>query len=502
VHVVWFKRDLRVRDHAPLAAAARSGAVLPLFVFEPELLTAPDYSERQVHFLLSCLRDLDAALRARGAALVTRVGRLPDVFDTLRADGLAIASIHAHEETGNAISYARDRRVRRWAREHGILMHEAPHGGVVRRLASRDAWAEEWRARTTAPLIAVPRTLTMTTHVDVPTLPDRAALVRRGIPLGPDVVDAQSPVGGERAGRALFRSFLWERGRDYRTQMGSPTDAPSVCSGLSAHLAYGTLSVRQAWHGARHRAAELESPAQVDRVWVRSLESFAARLQWRDHFMQKLEDEPSLEYQNVCRAYDGLRDETDSSRLDGWAAGQTGYPLIDACMRALAATGWLPFRMRAMVMSFAAYHLWQHWREPSLVLARAFTDYEPGIHYSQCQMQSGTTGINTFRIYNPYLQHARYDAQHVFVRRWVPELAALPDAYLIRPELTPPLEQQMAGCIIGRDYPLPIVAHETAYAAAKERMYHRRAEPQTRVAARAVYEKHGSRAQPLAERDL
>jgi deoxyribodipyrimidine photo-lyase len=501
VQLVWFKRDLRVRDHAPLRAACAAGPVLALYVYEPELLAAPDMDGRHLTFLNECLRDLELSLRQRGGALVTRVGRMPDVLDELRAAGVSIAAIHAHEETGNGLSYARDRRVRAWARVAAIPVYEQPNDGVVRRLSSRDVWAAEWSSRMRAPLVNAPARIPSIPPIVSDGVLDAAALEAHGVRVRPDLTTVRQS-GGERVGRELLRTFLWERGRDYRRTMASPMHGPDVCSRISPHLAFGTLSVRQAVRGTEARAAELTTDRGADQVWLRSLGSFLARLQWRGHFMQKLEDEPALEYQNVCDAYDGLRSTVpDPERLGAWSEGRTGYPLIDACMRSVAATGWLPFRMRAMVMSFAAYHLWLHWREPALVLARWFTDYEPGIHYSQCQMQSGTTGINTFRIYNPYLQHERYDATHAFVRRWVPELAPLPDAYLIRPSEAPLMEQQMAGCIIGRDYPQPIVPHEAAYQAAKEAMYVRRRAPGTREAARAVYERHGSRRQPWQQRD-
>jgi deoxyribodipyrimidine photo-lyase len=505
LHLVWFKRDLRVRDHAPLVAAASAGRVLAVYVYEPELLEARDADGRHLTFLADCLRELDAALRARGSALVTRVGRLPDMFATLHAEH-PIAAIHAHEETGNALSYARDRRVRAWAREQGVRVLETPSNGVVRRLPSRDGWAAQWQARMEQTPLAAPARIVGAADVASDGILDAAALRARGVRVGDDETCERLP-GGERAGRAMLKSFLFERGRDYRRTMASPLVAPDTCSRISAHLACGTLSIRQAVHGAQYRARQLHEAAADgaprDRVWLQSLESFVSRLHWHCHFIQKLEDEPTIEWQNVCRAYDGLRDETpDAERLSAFVEGRTGYPFVDACLRSLAATGWLPFRLRAMLISFAAHHLWLHWRAPGLVLARWFTDYEPGIHYSQCQMQSGTTGINTFRIYNPYLQHERFDATGAFVRRWVPELAALPDAALVRPQDTPPLEQQMAGCVIGRDYPLPIVDHATAYRHAQTALFARRAEPATRAAARAVYEKHGSRAQPLATRPL
>ena len=162
-------------------------------------------------------------------------------------------------------------------------------------------------------------------------------------------------------------------------------------------------------------------------------------------------------------------------------------------MRSVAATGWLTFRMRAMVVSFASYHLWLHWRRPAMWLAKHFLDYECGIHYSQIQMQSGVTGINTVRIYSPIKQTLDQDPDGVFIKQWVPELADLPAEYLAEPWNCPPLMQQIYGVTIGQDYPLPIVDHATATKAARDRIFARRKQDAVREEARRVFIKHGSR---------
>lgn len=170
--------------------------------------------------------------------------------------------------------------------------------------------------------------------------------------------------------------------------------------------------------------------------------------------------------------------------LTAWQQGQTGYPMVDACMRSLIATGWLNFRMRAMLMSFASYHLWLHWRLPALHLARQFTDYEPGIHYAQAQMQSGTTGINTIRIYNPIKQSLDQDPNGVFIKRWVPELRDVPIGFIHQPWHFP---DKMNG------YPLPIVDEKAARQAASAKLYALRKPRQHALAAQRIVDKHGSR---------
>lgn len=313
--------------------------------------------------------------------------------------------------------------------------------------------------------------------------------------------------GGRAEAMSLLHTFLCERGEDYRRAMSNPNEAERACSRLSAHLAFGTLSNREAYQAARRRARELRDAMATTPAasrpslvrWQQSLVSFASRLEWRDHFVQKLETEPALEYRPYSSLYEDVWPaEPDVARLDAWRTGHTGYPLVDACMRSLEATGWLTFRMRAMVMSFASHYLWLHWRHAGMVLARAFVDYEPGIHWMQCQMQAGSTGINTIRIYNPVKQAEEHDAEGSFVRRWVPELASLPTADLHRPWDTPSLVQQMHGVRIGDGYPLPIVPHESAYARARDVLHAVKERAQRTGESARVWERHGSRRTPLA----
>lgn len=212
--------------------------------------------------------------------------------------------------------------------------------------------------------------------------------------------------------------------------------------------------------------------------------------------MQKLEDAPAIEHRCLHPAHEGLR-ETDPARLAAWTAGETGLPMVDACMRALASTGWLNFRMRAMVACVAGYHLWMDWRDYGPPLARLFTDYEPGIHWPQLQMQAGTTGINTTRVYNPVKQQTDHDPQGTFVRRWLPELAGVPLAALHRPWTLDRAAQRAAGCVLGRDYPEPIVDHVAAAREAKARLYAaRRADADYQVHKAEIVTRHASRKRP------
>src|SRR4051812_16827094 len=326
VQIVWFKRDLRVADHAPLAEAAALGPVLPLFVVEPGLWGQPDMSGRQFAFVGECLANMRERLAVLGQPLVVRHGAAEAVLEDLR-QSLPVAALWSHEETGNAWTFGRDRRVRAWAAQHGIPWHERRQTGVVRRLASRDGWAHNWDQRMRSPRVWTPARLTPVPGVD-PGAIEAPGLAADLCPL--------RQAGGRSAARDTLRSFLTARGRPYRRSMSSPHDGARHCSRLSPHLAWGTLSMREVLQAAESRLRSL-GPAG-DPEWHGSLVSFTGRLRWHCHFMQKLESELAVESRGFHPAYEGLRGH-DPERLAAWAEGRTGWPFVDACMRMLQATG-------------------------------------------------------------------------------------------------------------------------------------------------------------------
>ncbi len=488
--VVWLKRDLRSRDHAPLAAAAAADEALALYVVEPAWLASPECHPRHVAWTLAALAELRQALAARGLPLVVRVGDVPQAFDALRRE-FAFTHLFSHEETGPGWTYDRDRAVAAWCRARGVAWQEFAHTGVIRRLRSRNGWAQRWQQRMDAPEIPMPAGW-RGARVPVEALPSLRDL---------DLPAVEPPTAaGERAAWATLASFLAARGRGYRRHLSSPLAAADGCSRLSEHLAFGTISMRGVHQATAARIAALAGGDADERRFAHDLRGFAGRLRWHCHFMQKLEDEPAIEHRHFARTFDGLRpgdgadwDGDAQRRFDAWREGRTGYPMVDACMRSLVATGWLNFRMRAMLVSFASYHLWLHWRPTGLHLARQFLDFEAGIHWSQMQMQSGTTGINTLRIYSPTKQALDHDADGTFIRRWVPELEGVPAAFVAEPWRMPADVQRRAGCVIGRDYPAPIVDDRAAVTHAKDRLYALRATQEARAEADAIQDRHGSR---------
>jgi len=463
--------------------------VLPLFIVEPELWHLPDMSARHWAFARECLHDLKHELAALGQPLIVRVGDVTEVLDIL-SSCFQISALWSHEETGNQWTFARDKRVAMWCRAHGIPWHEIQQNGTQRRLKRRTGWAQSWDNLMAEKVTRVPE-LTPLSDLETGAIP-----TARDLQLSADPCpDRQA--GGRKQAVACLYSFLHERGEHYQRAMSSPLEGANACSRLSPYLAWGVVSMREVAQATWNRQVVLNETQQGSiRNWRAALKSFSGRLHWHCHFIQKLEDEPRIEFENLHPAYDGLRNrEPDRHHLAAWSEGETGLPFVDACMRSLTATGWLNFRMRAMVMAVASYHLWLDWRQPGAHLARHFTDYEPGIHWPQVQMQSGTTGINTVRIYNPVKQGYDQDPSGVFVRRWVPELAKIDDRYLHEP-----WKAENAGTVLGKDYPFPIINHLESAKDARQKIWGVRRGADFRAAAKSIQEKHGSRKQRVATR--
>jgi len=505
LQVVWFKRDLRLTDHAALhaalTAAAGRGPTLGLVVYEPSLWSLPDASGRHAAFYAEALADLLKEAQACGLPMLVVKGEMLEVLQTFLAASGDGFHLHSHEETGNWASFERDKFVASWCRDHGVSWFELPQNNVVRRLKDRDQWARHWDERMTQPIQARPDELLSANRALTQQWLDRlqpafsgqlfGSLVTAGAhssALRPwlDQAAADDCPGRQTAGRAQaqerLRSFLDGRGLHYRRHMSSPGTSESACSRLSADLAWGVLSIREVvqavWSARARWQAELGAPGLPHpdaKAMLMSLKSFESRLHWRCHFIQKLETEPQMESRCLHPATRGLRNEgqlteEEDRRLQAWMTGQTGYAFVDACMRYLQHNGWINFRMRAMLISFASQHLWLHWRKTGEHLARLYTDYEPGIHWPQIQMQSGTTGINTIRIYNPVKQALDQDPTGVFVARWAPEYSE----FMEHP-------------------PAPVVDHLEAAKSARDRLWALRKDGQAKAQARQIFEKHGSR---------
>ncbi|HOY22195.1 MAG TPA: FAD-binding domain-containing protein [Cellvibrio sp.] len=490
----WIKRDFRLDDNAALhAALSECGQVIPVFFLEPDVYLAPDASAFHLHAQLTALTDLQNSLRALGAELLVVHENLPRGFAQLRQH-IHFTHIFSHEETGAGVTFKRDIAVKKWSHAESVIWREFPQSGVVRRLRSRDNRQQFIAERLfdSEPLakpLAIPQPLLpplTINHRDCYEIPSLQELA-------PQLLDeriqwASVQMVNERRAQRTLDSFLSERGLGYRGGISSPNKAFFYGSRLSPHIAWGTISLRRIFSRLHERLKEVEELLESDpddklaQRWHKSLEGFTARLFWRDHFVQRLESASWMEFRALNPVYEPLEYTQNPNALDAWVNGQTGFPLIDACMRCLQATGFLNFRMRAMVVNFACFGLHIHWRDLQYPLAKLFTDYEPGIHFSQVQMQAAIVGINTIRVYSPLKQLMDQDPECQFIKRWVPELRSFTAEQIACHET-----MALPG------YAAALVNAERNIRIMKERISVIRKSDAGKASAQQVLDKHGSR---------
>jgi deoxyribodipyrimidine photo-lyase len=499
--VLWLKRDLRVHDHEALYQFCQilepDSLPVAVYALEPEMWAQPDMSWRQAQFIEQSLLEQYHALNALNIPLILIENDVISFLDQL--PGKVV--LYSHQETGNAWTFQRDLTIKQWCHKQNATWFEFLQHPIKRAGIDRDHYEKFAHQFWDQVCYEIPEPLpemycqnVMAALSDVEGIVQGESvphsLAKGGvIPVAkfwPDFMGRYQK-GGRSRGELCLQRILERKAQNYLQTVAKPEQGAKFSSRLSPHLAWGTLSIREVMQQARFALSQ-------DRG-NRNLRAFVSRLHWQSHFMQKLEAEPAMEFHALHPMYESLRSwqPESSARFEAWSRGMTGIPFVDACMRSLLINGWLPFRMRAMLMSFASYQLWLPWQKTAPYLASLFTDYEPGIHYSQVQMQSGVTGINQMRVYNPVKQGLDHDAKATFISRFCPELKTLPIEYIHQPWQMTSLQQQGFGVLLGKDYPKPIVEHESAARSAKQAMADVRDQAEHKALSKAVFVKHGSR---------
>lgn len=456
--ILWFRNDLRLYDNESFSRVVKSNSAILIYIYDKTLINRNTVSFYHLKFIDDSLKDLSTELNEKYNASLNIY--YDDTFNVFRhlSEKYQIKNIFSNRVYKERASQLIDDDCEQLFLSKGIEWIQSNQFGIQINHRNTKTWSRDWRMFTSKnikPLIKSECNFIRDHNfefINIDRIKNDESKYRQS--------------GGTKAANNLLSSFLSSRHQNYQFLMSSPLSSESSCSRLSPHITYGTISIRDI---VTRLNLQIKDEINVDK---KALSSFKKRLAWHCHFIQKFYDEPAIEYQNMNQAYDGLRDNSfDESKFNAWKTGSTGFPFIDACMRFVRCTGWLNFRMRAMLVSFASYQLWLDWRLTSKHLSKYFTDYEPGIHYSQFQMQSGTTGINTIRIYNPIKQSYDQDPEGDFIRKWIPELSCIPTTLVHEPWKLSPANQLDLGIKNGNDYPSPIVDNTYETRIAREKIW-------------------------------
>jgi deoxyribodipyrimidine photo-lyase len=431
-NIVWHRRDLRTTDNKALKRAAEHGEAYPVFVIDPEFFEGERMScDARIQFMFECLEDLNRQYQELGSNLAILFGNSVERLQKLSKS--IDAEVYYNYDTNMPYGFERDQK----AAEKGFKGFQ---NDAVRRKAEnpRDGWREHTFSYFNSPKIEEPEKMPENLAESDTTISE----VKEKYGIEPEKTGV--PEGGSRNAWRRLENFMDDIDQ-YSGSISEPYKAEKKTSQLSPYLSLGAISVREAYQRAGHEESY-------------GVELFQERLIWNQHFTQKLEDNSDLIREAVNPVYRDLnKDKRDEELIKAWKSGETGYPLVDASMRALNETGDLNFRMRAMVASFFSYILKQWWKTGADYMHKQLIDADAAINYAQWQMQSGLVGVHANRIYDPTKQVEENDSEGKFIRKYVPELRKVPDEHLAEPWKMPEKLQKQKDVIVGEDYPEPVV---------------------------------------------